>query len=543
MNGVIFMERPLMGKAILVGAGPGHPGLISVRGQRELERADVVLYDRLIARELLGLVYPEAQLIFVGKRAGHHLKPQPEINQLLLKHVRAGKRVVRLKGGDSFIFSRGGEEILALTEAGLPFEVVPGLTSAIAALAFAGIPLTQKGVNSSFTILTGHEDPTKPHTMLNWATLARQEMLVLLMAVKKLSQICQSLLAAGKPANTPAAMISWGTTDHQKVLTGRLDDIVDRVAASRLPTPAIIVVGEGVALREQLAWHRPYGLADGFIGEEQETSVSTDPMPTVALVGAGPGAADLVTVRGLEKLRQADVILHDRLVNPQLLAETKAAATVINVGKSDRRDRYPQAEINRLLVAHGQTGKQVVRLKGGDPFVFGLGGDECLALCEAGIRYEIVPGLSSVTAVPGSLHIPLTHRGVNTSFTVLSGHRTPSDNAEQWNHIPEHTTLLVLMGLKKLPLIVAHLLENGRSPQTPIALIESGTTAEQKVVIGTLADIVAKSGGLRTPTLIVIGEVVALRERFAWAEQRVASAVETATATSSGQAVWGKAVR
>ena len=321
------MERPSSGKAILVGAGPGHPGLITLRGQRALKQADVVLYDRLIARELLSLTRPEAELIFVGKRAGHYPKPHPEINRLLLAHVSAGKQVVRLKGGDTFIFSRGGEEIMALTAAELPVEIVPGLTSAMTVLAFAGIPMTQKGVNSSFTILTGHEDPTKPHTMLNWEILARQETLVLLMAVKKLPYICQSLLTAGKGTDTPVAMISWGTTDHQQVLTGELGNMVARVQANPLPTPAIIVVGEAVRLHEQLAWHEPFGLAAGFIGEERETAtstgstelnrsvraVSTEPKPTVALVGAGPGAADLISVLGLEKLRQADVILHDRL--------------------------------------------------------------------------------------------------------------------------------------------------------------------------------------------------------------------------------------
>lgn len=505
------------GKAILIGAGPGHPGLMTVRGKRFLQTADVVLHDRLIARELLDDVNPKAELIFVGKRSGHHPKPQPEINALLLKHVQAGKRVVRLKGGDPFVFSRGGEEVLALVSAGLPFEIVPGLTSAIAAPAFAGIPLTQKGINSSFTVMTGQEAPNKPETMINWLQLAKQETLVLLMAVKKLPAICQALISAGKSAQTPAALLSWGTTDHQQVLCGTLGSLPSLVAQNPLPTPAIIVVGDVVNLHEALAWHEPFGHAVGFVDEDRETAVSPNPPPRVALVGAGPGAPDLITVRGLEKLAAADVVLHDRLVNPALLTQTKAGATIINVGKSPQRDRYPQAEINRLLVEHGKTEKQVVRLKGGDPFVFGLGGDECLALREAAIGYEVVPGLSSVTAVPAYAGIPLTHRGINTSFMVLSGHAVPAvDEASYWNHLPEHSTLVILMGVKRLAEIVARVLENGRSPHTPVAIIESGTTAQQRVTVGTLADIVATATNIQPPAMIVIGEVVALRDKISW---------------------------
>lgn len=525
----------MSGKAFLVGAGPGHPGLITVRGLRVLKSAEVVLYDRLIARELLNEAHPNADMIFVGKRAGHHPKPQSEINRLLIAHVSAGKRVVRLKGGDVFVFSRGGEEVLALREHGLDFEVVPGLTSSIAAPAFAGMPVTQKGMNTSFTVMTGHEAPNKPETMIDWASLAKQEVLILLMSVKRIRSICASLLAAGKDAATPIALVSQGTTDAQQVLVGSLQTLPDLFDANPLPTPGIIVVGPIVALHQQIGWHQNIGLAEGFV--EPEAAAQTKPSRQgdqnkssvrVALVGAGPGAADLITVRGLDLLRKADVVLYDRLVNPRLLEDVRPDAELVNVGKSDKRDRFPQSEITRRLIAHSQSGRRVVRLKGGDPFVFGLGGDECLALREAAVPYEVVPGLSSVTAVPTHAGIPLTQRGVNTAFTVLSGHA----GAAGWAHLPLHSTLVVLMGVRKLADIVSHLLAFGHDSDKPVAIIESGTLRQQRVTVGTLATIVERADGVSSPAMIVIGDVVALRAQMAWF-----------SAESQPSATWGKAVR
>lgn len=563
------MGKSIDGIAYLVGAGPGHPGLITVRGKRLLKQADVVLYDRLIPRELLAHCRPDAELVFVGKRAGHHPKPQPEINRLLIEFVSAGKRVVRLKGGDVFVFSRGGEEVLALREHGLKFEIVPGLTSSIAALAFAGIPVTQKGINTSFTVLTAHESPLKPETMIDWEKLTKQETLVLLMGVKKLGEICDKLMGVGKSAGTPAAMVSAGTTDGQRVASGTLGTLAEVVAEAKMPTPGIIVVGEVVGLQERLAWFEARGEAKGFAEEKGPSKMGlaerssagkrsdngqwgTDNgqlltkestshqlpttghrLPAVALVGAGPGAADLITVRGLDLLRGADVVLHDRLVSPKLLDEVRPDCVVINVGKSDKRDRYPQSEINKILVKQGLMGKRVVRLKGGDPFVFGLGGDECLALHEAGVGYEIVPGLSSVTAVPAHAGIPLTHRGINTSFTVVSGHL--GAQGEFWDYLPDYSTLVVLMGVKRMGQIVDHLIRIGKSIEMPVAVVESGATGRQRVTVGTLGTIVEKTGevGVKSPALIVVGDVVGLRNQFDWFDVERFRDVEK---------VWGEAV-
>src|SRR5215208_3647669 len=201
----------MLGRVYLVGAGPGDPRLITLRGMECLERADVVVYDRLASPELLDRV-PTAKRIFVGKGPGHHTMTQDEINAVLVEQARAGRLVVRLKGGDPFVFGRGGEEGIALDAAGVPFEVVPGVTSAIAGPSFAGIPVTHRGVASSFAVVTGHEDPTKPESAMRWAGLANgPDTLVFLMGVENLAQIVESLQRHGRPASQPTAAIRWAT--------------------------------------------------------------------------------------------------------------------------------------------------------------------------------------------------------------------------------------------------------------------------------------------------------------------------------------------
>ncbi len=260
----------MAGKAYLVGGGPGRADLITVRGLNLLRQAEVVLYDRLIAQELLQEVPPQAELIFVGKGPDKHMMSQEAINRTLVERVKAGKMVVRLKGGDPFVFGRGGEELLALAEAGLPFEVVPGVSSVLAAPAYAGIPVTHRGVVTSFAVVTGHEDPTKPESTTDWAVLARIPTLILLMAVKHIGDICAELRRAGRPADTPAAVISWATTDYQRVLLATLAALPEVIAAHHVATPAVIVIGEVATLANQLAWFQPQGDASGF------TSLSGD---------------------------------------------------------------------------------------------------------------------------------------------------------------------------------------------------------------------------------------------------------------------------
>ncbi len=246
-----------VGVVALVGAGPGDPGLMTVRGLALLRRAEVVIYDRLVDPRLLAEA-PRARRVFAGKASGDHALPQERINALLVMHARRGRRVVRLKGGDPFVFGRGGEEAEALAAAGVPFEIVPGVSAAVAAPAYAGIPLTHRGVASSFAVVTGHEGCGKTRAGVDWARLATAvDTLVVLMGVAALPRITRELIAHGRAPQTPVALVRWGTTDWQTVLTGRLDDIGARARAAALEPPVVIVIGEVVGLAGRLAWFRP----------------------------------------------------------------------------------------------------------------------------------------------------------------------------------------------------------------------------------------------------------------------------------------------
>ena len=236
----------------------------------------------------------------------------------------------------------------------------------------------------------------------------------------------------------------------------------------------------------------------------------------VYIVGAGPGDPGLITVKGLNCLRRADVVLYDRLSAPELLDEVPAYAEAINVGKEPKRHRRSQEEINTLLIEKARAGKIVVRLKGGDPFVFGRGGEECQALAAAGIRYEVIPGVSSVIAVPAYAGIPVTQRGVTTAFTVVTGHTGGSDSSIDWESLSQTGTIVFVMGVEHLPEITSQLVAHGRPPDTPAAVIADGTTYRQHVVVGTLADLVEKARDIRPPALLIVGEVVRLREQIDW---------------------------
>jgi uroporphyrinogen III methyltransferase/synthase len=239
----------------LVGAGPGDPGLITAKGLACIAAADAVVYDYLAAPALLNHAAAGAELIYVGKKGGDHTLPQAEINALIVAKAREGKVVTRLKGGDPYVFGRGGEEAEVLAEAGIAFEVVPGVTSAVAAPAYAGIPLSHREMTSTIAFVTGHEDPAKSESAIDWPALARGiGTLVFFMGVKNLPRIAAALLANGRPAETPVAAVRWGTTSAQRTVCGTLGDIVKRVEEAGLKAPAIIVVGEVVRLREKLAW-------------------------------------------------------------------------------------------------------------------------------------------------------------------------------------------------------------------------------------------------------------------------------------------------
>jgi uroporphyrinogen III methyltransferase/synthase len=243
------------GKVFLVGAGPGDPGLLTLRAVECLAQADLVLYDKLVPVRLLQNAPPSAQHICVADLAGCHAQRYPHIHRTLIDQARQGKCVVRLKGGDPFLFGRGGEEAEALRQAGIPFEVVPGVTAALGASAYAGIPLTHRAHASAVAFITGHENPHKPDTALDWDVLARfPGTLVVYMGMSHLLRITQALLAHGKPPHTPASVIHWGTTGHQQTVEASLGDLPAAVQAAGVGPPAITVIGSVTSLRPHLAW-------------------------------------------------------------------------------------------------------------------------------------------------------------------------------------------------------------------------------------------------------------------------------------------------
>src|SRR5437870_6008342 len=244
------------GTVYLVGAGPGDLGLVTLRAKECIEQADVIVYDHLANPEMLSWARDDAEIIYVGKRAGEHALGQEKINVLLVERARAGKDVVRLKGGDPFVFGRGAEEAKAIVDAGIEFEIVPGITSAIAGPAYAGIPVTHRAENSHVTFFTGHEYPAKTESAIAYAALAKLGgTQVMLMGVERLGSITREMLRQGVRNDLPVALIRWATTGRQETLTGTIQDIAQRATAGGFKAPAVAVFGEVVALRKTLNWY------------------------------------------------------------------------------------------------------------------------------------------------------------------------------------------------------------------------------------------------------------------------------------------------
>ena len=250
------MSTSTSAKVYLVGAGPGALGLVTLRAKECIEAADVIVYDHLVNPEMLGWARDDAEIIYAGKEAGEHSLSQEEINALLIEKARGGKAVARLKGGDPFLFGRGAEEAQAIVDAGIEFEIVPGITSAIAGPAYAGIPVTHRAENSHVTFFTGHEDPAKTESAIDYAALAKLGgTQVMLMGVERLGSITREMLRQGVRNNLPVALVRWATTGRQETLTGSLQDIAQLAIASGFEAPAVAVFGEVVALRKTLNWY------------------------------------------------------------------------------------------------------------------------------------------------------------------------------------------------------------------------------------------------------------------------------------------------
>lgn len=243
-------------------------------------------------------------------------------------------------------------------------------------------------------------------------------------------------------------------------------------------------------------------------------------MGKVYLTGAGPGDIELLTIKALRVIKEADVIIYDRLANPDILEEAKSGCEFVYVGKEDGRHIVPQDDINEVIYQNALKHENVVRLKGGDPFVFGRGGEEALYLLERDVKFEVIPGITSAISAPAYAGIPVTHRGVAVSFRVVTGHESPNKKVSQipWDTFKTDDTIVFLMGLHNLPKISKKLIEIGKAEDFPVAVISKGTTKDQSVVVGTLGNIVEKTKDVPTPALIVVGKVVELREQLKWFE-------------------------
>ncbi|MDD5157617.1 uroporphyrinogen-III C-methyltransferase [Sulfurimonas sp.] len=241
-----------MGRVYLTGAGPGDIELLTIKALRVIKDADVIIYDRLANPEILEEAKSGCEFVYVGKEDGKHIVPQDDINEIIYQNALKHESVVRLKGGDPFVFGRGGEEAIYLLERGIKFDIIPGITSAISAPAYAGIPVTHRGVAVSFRVVTGHESPHKKESQIPWETFKTDDTIIFLMGLHNLPKISKKLIGIGKSSDCPCAVISKGTTKDQSVVVGTLENIVE--IAKDVPTPALIVVGKVVELREQLKW-------------------------------------------------------------------------------------------------------------------------------------------------------------------------------------------------------------------------------------------------------------------------------------------------
>lgn len=304
-----------VGKVYLVGAGPGDPGLLTVKGVECLKKADVVVYDRLASPELLALAPKSAECIFMGKEPETPGGFQQQINDTLSAAALQGKTVVRLKGGDPFVFGRGGEEIDTLRSAGVPYEVIPGITSAIAVPTYAGVPVTQRGVSTSFTVVTGSEDPTKPGIDTDWAALARiTGTLIVLMGWRSLPNIIKSLVANGKPEETPVVVTQWGTTPRQRSVSGTLANIVVRGNEAGLSSPVTTVIGGVAALHEHLRWFDTGPLFGQRILVTRSRSQASVLSKLLSAQGAEPIELPTIQIEPLTDYRKLDAVL-DNLKN------------------------------------------------------------------------------------------------------------------------------------------------------------------------------------------------------------------------------------
>jgi uroporphyrinogen III methyltransferase/synthase len=361
------------GSVALVGAGPGDPGLLTIKAARLIAAADTLLYDALVSPPIRALASPSCELIDVGKRAGDHTLPQEEITALLVRLARGGGRIVRLKGGDPFVFGRGSEEAQALHAAGIPFQIVPGISSALAAPAYAGIPVTDRTCNSSFTVATGHEDPRKAASTLDWSRLADGNgMAIFLMAMGNLEAIATELQRHGKAPETPAAIIHAGTTPRQVTLTATLATVAEQARRDGVGAPAILVVGEGVRLREKLRWFDTYALFGKRVLITRPPSERDELAELLWECGAEPVAIP--------------AILYGPTSEPEALREAVAG---LEQGRYDWLMLSSRHGVERLFEALRDAGRDARAI--GETRIAVVGERTAATLAGFGIRADLIP--------------------------------------------------------------------------------------------------------------------------------------------------------
>lgn len=358
------MSRRRTGRVILVGAGPGDPDLVTVRGAAVLRRADAVVYDSLASPALLDLAPAQALRIDVGKR-GHDAptRSQEEVNALLVRLAREGRSVVRLKGGDPFVFGRGGEEASACVAAGIPFEVVPGVTSALAVPAYAGIPVTDRRHGASFAVVTGHRDASRPWTSIRWEQLAKgSDTLVILMAMRNLEKLVQTILDHGRAPDTPAAVVMEGATPRQRVLAAPLAELPARAREAGLGSPAVVVVGDVVRLRRELAWFEARPLFGRRVLVTRSAEQAGELAAALREAGAEPVLLPMIQAVPVERPAALDAAL-DELDAYDALVFTSANGVRFFAGRARERGRE-LATLGARVVCVGPATAEAARRQG-----------------------------------------------------------------------------------------------------------------------------------------------------------------------------------
>lgn len=354
-------------KVYLIGAGPGDPGLLTIRGRDALAEADVVVYDYLASDTLLNYARPDAERIYVGKKAGDHTLPQSGINRLIVEKAKEGKIVARLKGGDPYIFGRGGEEAEELLEAGVPFEEIPGISSTIAGPAYAGIPLTHRSFASSVTLITGHENPDKPGSVHNWKALAASaSTLVFVMGMKNLPDIAHNLIAAGMAADTPAALVHWGTTPRHRSLVSTLESLPEAAVASGFTNPSVIIVGKVVSLHDRLNWFERKPLLGRSVVVTRAREQASGLADRLAALGAEVIQFPTIEIRPLADYTAVDTTL-GRLNDFDWLIFTSANGVKCFWERLDRAGKDTRALGSVRVAAIGPATAEALRSRGVRP--------------------------------------------------------------------------------------------------------------------------------------------------------------------------------